>query len=99
MLINQRFHKENLYTITVGTGLAWTEEFKVYAFNEQEAIDLVADHIEAKELKGLYSDHYELADLCEGNKTVDEYAEANGLTCCGNHGIYLQIIDIEEETI
>lgn len=99
MFINERFHKENLYTITVGTGLAWTEEFKVYAFNEQEAVDLVADYIEAKELKGLYADHYELFDCADVGQTVDEYAEANGLTCCGNHGIYLQIIEIEEETI
>ena len=96
MPINEGNHGETLYRVILGTGTAWTKEFKVYAYNETEAADLVADHIETEELKGLYSDWYGLFDLCEGNETPDEYAEANGLTCCGNHGIYVQILGIEE---
>lgn len=94
-MINEGNYGERLYAVTLGTGTAWTEEFEVYAYHEQEAIDLVADHIEEEELEGLYCDHYEIADLCEGNETVEEYAEANGLVCAGNHGIYLQVVGIE----
>jgi hypothetical protein len=62
-------------------------------------VDLVADRIEAEELTGLYFDHYEVADLCEVGETVDEYAEANGLVCAGNHGIYIQVLGIEKEEL
>ena len=96
MAINTGNYGEKLYAVTLGTGLAWTKQVLVYACHETEAVDLVADYVEEQELFGLYSDHYELADLCETGQTVDEYAEANNLVCCGNHGIYLQVINIEE---
>lgn len=98
MKINSGNYGENLYAVTVGTGLAWTQTFEVYAYNETEAVDLVADYCEDHELEGLYGDFYEVADLCEVGETVDEYADANNLTCCGNHGIYMQILGIEEIT-
>ena len=85
---------ENLYKVLVGTGTAWLQEFQVYAYNEQEAVDLVADYCEDNELHGLYSDFYELYDLCEVGETVDEYIETHSLICCGNHGIYMDITGI-----
>lgn len=94
--INEGNYGENLYRVFLSTGTAWLQEFSVYAYNETEAIDLVADYCEEHELHGLYSDYYELADLCESGETVDEYVEANGLTCCGNHGIYIGIAGMEE---
>ena len=36
---------EKLYTVALNTGLAWLQEYNVYAYNEQEAVDLVADYI------------------------------------------------------
>ena len=96
MIINEGNYGETLYTVTVGTGTIWTKEFKVYAYNETEAVDLVADYIEDQELESLYADYYEIFDCAEVGQTVDEYAEANNLTCCGNHGIYIQVINIEE---
>lgn len=93
-LINTGNHGGNLYQISVGTGTAWTQEFQVYAYNETEAVDLVADYCDEQELDGLYADYYELFDLSEG-ETVEEYAEAHNLTCCGNHGIYIEIISIK----
>lgn len=96
MVINEGNYGEKLYKVTLGTGTAWTESYEVYAYHEQEAVDLVADFCEENDYEGLFSDHYDLADLCEVGETVDEYAEAHGLTCCGNHGIYLDIINIEE---
>ena len=35
---------EKLYAVTLGTGTAWTKTFEVYAYHEQEAVDLVADY-------------------------------------------------------
>ena len=96
MKINEGNYGEKLYTVTLGTGFAWTKSFEVYAYNETEAVDLVADYVEEHHLY-LYADHYDLADECEVGQSVDEYAEANGLTCCGNSGIYLQILNIEED--
>ena len=90
---------ETIYRVSVGTGLAWTKQFKVCANNEQDAVDLVADYIEEQGFENLYFDHYELADLCELGETVDEYAEANGLVCVGNHGIYIQLCGIEKEEV
>ena len=87
---------ESKYRVTLGTGTAWTEQFDVYAYNEQAAVDKVADLVEEQELPGLYADYYELFHCCDNGETVDEYAEANGLTCCGNHGIYVQVIGIEK---
>lgn len=94
--INTKHYGETLYRVDLGTGTAWTAPYLVYAYNEQEAVDLVADYIEEQELIGLYSDHYELADLCEPDETVESYAEANNLVCAGNHGIYISLVGIEE---
>lgn len=94
--IGSNNYGEKLYRVLVGTGTIYLEEFYVYAYNETEAVDLVADYCEEHELHGLYSEHYELADECETGETVDEYAEANNLICCGNHGIYLEVSRIEE---
>lgn len=96
MLINptSNKHGEQLYTVTLGTGTVWTQSYDVYAYNEQEAADLVADYIEEQELHGLYMDWHELSDLCERGETPDSYAESHNLTCAGNHGIYMEITNI-----
>ena len=100
--LNMNIHKigsnaygETLYRVYIGTGTAWLKVFEAYAYSEQEAIDIIADYCEDHELGGLYFDHYEIADECEVGQTVDEYVEANNLTCCGNHGIYMQIAGLE----
>ena len=87
---------EKLYKVYIGTGTVWLKEFQVYAYNEQEAVDLVADYCEENELNSLYADFYEIFDECETGQTVDEYVEAHNLTCCGNHGIYLEVAGLEE---
>ena len=87
---------ETLYRVYIATGTAWYKVFQVYAYNESEAVDLVADHIGKHEYEGLYADYYEIFDLCDVGETVDEYAEAHNLICCGNHGIYLEVAGLEE---
>ena len=99
MIINPESNQcdEKLYAVSLNTGLAWLQTDSVYAYNEQEAVDLIADYLEANDLHGLYCDWYDLMDLCEAGETPDEYAEANNLICAGNHGIYISIAGIKEE--
>jgi len=85
---------EKLYAVTLGTGTAWTKQILVYAYHEEDAVYNAANYCEEHELRGLYSTHEEILALCDDGQSVDEYAEANGLTCCGNHGIYLQVLAV-----
>ena len=98
-IINEGNYGEKFYKIGVCTGLAWIAEYGVYAYNEQEACDILADYLEenTSNYNGMYyTEYWHLYDLCDSFQSVDEYAEANNLTCCGNHGIYLEIASIEE---
>lgn len=97
-IIGNNNYCETLYRVYLATGTAWYKVFKVYAFNESEAVDLVADYVEEHEFKGLYTDYWELFDLCDFGQTVSEYAEDHNLICCGNHGIYLEVAGLEEIT-
>lgn len=94
-IINSGNYGEKLYKIGVYTGLAWIVEYGVYAHNEQGALDTLADYLEESE-SGLCHEYWELYDLCDSFQSVDEYAEANNLTCCGNHSVYLEIDSIKE---
>ncbi len=82
--------------VLLGTGSMFPQEFHVQADNKTTASNLVADYCTEYELHGLYADHYELVDLCEAGQTVDEFASVHNLTCCGKHGVYINIIGIEE---
>lgn len=94
--INEGNYGEKLYKIGIGTGTAFVYELGVYAYNETEAVDLVADYLEEKEYNGLYGDYYDIADECGVGQDVEEYIEEYGYICCGKHGIYMQIVYIEE---
>lgn len=92
--INEGYNGENLYQITVGAIDSYMEDFKVYADDEQTAVNLVANHIVEEEYD-LYGDHYDVADLCEIGQCVDGYAEENNLTRAGDHGVYIKVLDIK----
>ena len=98
IVVNKATHGEKAYIVSIGTGTAETSEFAVAAYNETEAVDLVADYIESHGCTGLYCDHAMLKAIagCTRYKTADDYAEAYNLTCCGNHGIYVELINIQE---
>ena len=84
-----------MYRVTIGTGLAWTYSEEIEGFNESDAVDNLADKLEGEGC-GFISTYSDIEKLCDEGQTVEEYAEANGLTCCGNHGVYLELIAIEE---
>lgn len=84
------------YRIFVGTGSMYLQEFYIHADSQADALALIADYCEEHDLHWLYADHYELADLCDTDETVAEYAARQDLTECGEYGIYMQIKGIEE---
>ena len=85
----------SIYEIIIGTGFAWPYSEVVEAFNEQDAVDILADKLESEECGFVFS-HQELFNNCETGQTVQEYAEAHNLTCCGNHGVYLELLAIKK---
>lgn len=101
IIINEATHGEKTYIASVGTGLAWTEQFKVAAYHETDAVDLVADYIETQRYINLFYDHAELEVIasCTEYKTAEAFAEAHNLACCGNHGIYIELLNIEEVAV
>lgn len=92
--IGNNNYGEKAYKIGLLTGTAWIAEYKVYAYNPTEACDILADYVEENE-KGMYYEYWHLFEHSDYG-SVDEYAEEHNLTCCGNHGIYLEIVNIEE---
>lgn len=94
---NSHYCGEILYTVSLNTGTAWLETYGVYAYDEQDAVDLIADYLEANELHGLYCDWYEIMDNCGFGETPEEYAESMNMICAGNHGVYISVADIRKE--
>lgn len=83
----------DLYEVLIGTGLAWPHKETVEAFSEQEAVDAVADKLGPCGFIFSYSD---LEKFCNPGETVDDYVEAHNLVCCGNNGLYLELINIRK---
>lgn len=98
IIINQATCGEKTYIVSIGTGFVWSKQYQVAAYNETEAVDCVADHLENHQYKSLYYDSLELELIakCSEYKSAEAFAEAHNLTCCGNHGIYIELIGIEE---
>ena len=98
LIISKAAHGEKTYVISIGTEFAWGEQYQVAAHNEAEAINKVADHIDDIGAKGLYYDHLEVEMMGKYSsyKTVEEFAKANNLTCCGSRNIYIEITKIQE---
>ena len=99
-IINEANYGEKTYIVSLATGLAWVNQYQVAAYGVTDAIDIVADYLEAHECTNLYYDHMELECIakCSEWKTAEAFAEAHNLTCCGNHGIYIELANIEEAT-
>jgi hypothetical protein len=84
------------YRVLLGTSSFYPQEFHVCANDKDEALNLVGDYCEENGLHTLYSDRYEIADLCKVGETVEEHAAALHMTCCGKHGVYVELFGIEE---
>ena len=93
IIVNEATCGAKTYIVSIGTN-----PFKVTAYDEQSAINLVADYIENHKWTNLYYGNFELKVMAECSKwkTADVFAEAHNLTCCGNHKIYIELLNIEE---
>jgi hypothetical protein len=89
------YNGEQLFKITLGTG----EDFKVYAFDEQEAVNLLADHLVEEEQVWSYSIYQEIATLCDIGQSVSEYIEENNMYFADNQDIYIQVAEIQTISI
>jgi len=86
---------EKQYEVLIGTGTAFPYKETVWAYNEQEALDIVVDHLE--EIGSAFAmDYYYIYDMCESGQTVDEFVEENNLVPAGNSGLYVDVVDIRE---
>lgn len=89
--INENDYMNNqLFKITLATG----EDFKVFAYDEEEAIDLLIKHLIEDEREYACYDYYTIADLCEVGESVGEYITENNFYGNGN-GVYIKIEEIK----
>jgi hypothetical protein len=79
-----------LYQITLAT----SEEFKVYASDEQEAIDLLISHLVDDEREYAYYNYDAITELCEVGESVSEYVAENNFYQNEN-GVYIQVKEIK----
>lgn len=80
------------YKVNVNTGTAYLCSVVVKAFSESEAVDATADLLKES---GFVLTCEKIEKLKSPEETVEEYAEANDLICCGNEGVYMSVDSIE----
>lgn len=85
----------HIYRVIVGTGTTYDRTFYAYAYDEEDAIDVVADHCEKNGLRGLFMVYGELFQL-SAKPTQEERAQIHNLTCCGQNGIFMEIREVCE---
>lgn len=85
-MVNENFYDEPRWLVLVGLGFVWTLAFSVYAPNEQEAVDLVADYIEERRYAGAYQTVDTLKESCEAGESIEEAAEAQGYPVAATTG-------------
>lgn len=73
------------YKVCIYNGTAWYTVFKVNAYHEQDAFDVVMDFCVKNELTGLYFETLQ----------EDDYEEE--FVCCGNNGYYFYSLSRIEE--
>lgn len=82
-----------IYRILVGPGTVMNREFHVYACDEHEAIDFLADYCVENGFHGLYSTYDELYDSFV-EQASDKRAQVHKLTCCGKDKVFIEIKEI-----
>lgn len=80
------------YKVNVNAGVAWLLSVVVEAFSESAAVDTAADSLKGSRF---VLTREEIEKLKSPEETVEEYAEANNLVCCGSEGVYMSVDSIE----
>ena len=92
------YGEKNYAVYTYAGAGAQLDKTEVWAYNEQEALDKAVDILAEQNYAGI-ADHYEIADVCEPDETVDEYAEKHGLIVAGDSGLYIDGFNLRIEEI
>lgn len=88
ILVNTKLNGENAYDITVDESVT----YRVFAYNVETALDILADNSRCEhfdymtvELMAQHSDY----------GSVDAFAKAHNLVCCGKYKSYIPITHIK----
>ena len=82
------------FKVTTSSGLAWPYVFYVEAQCAQDAVDSVIDFCEKNEFKNV-SNLQEIMNENESENSDDVIMEKN-LTCGGNAGLYVELLNVSE---
>ena len=82
------------YKVSIHSGLAWPYSRVCEAFSEQSALDKLVDELGAE--ASFVMTYQEVLEKREPGQSAEEYIEANNLTCCGNEGVYVNVVNIEK---
>lgn len=95
IIINEAAPNDKVYTVRIGA-----DDFCLYAENENEAVDVVAEYFISRGDTGWYYDALEVELMANSvSKTVPEFIEATDLRHCPKHNIYLPKCRVEEVSI
>lgn len=95
IIINKRTEGESAYILTLGEECS--QIYKVYASNEAEAKEILAEHLIVKNDRDSYFDALEVNIMASAKGlTMQEFAEVFDLTLCPNHNIYLPDLGVQE---
>ena len=79
----------NIYKVTVDSGLAWPMNVIVRALNSCDAVDKAVDFLHAESMPGVQ-------DVCDVTEDESKEYEDGGYGIYGNHGsCYARILQIE----
>ncbi len=82
------------YKVSIHSGLAWPYSKICEAFSEQDALDKLVDELGTE--ASFVMTYQEILEERESGQSAEEYIEANNLTCCGNEGVYVNVVNIEK---
>ena len=88
IIVNAKLNGENTYDITVGE----SNTYRVFAYNVETALDILADNGKCDHFDNLT---VELMAQHSDYESVDAFAKAHSLVCCGSNKIYIPITHIK----
>lgn len=93
IVVNAQLKGENTYDIAIGE----CAHYRVFAFDLDSAIDIVADYLVHTKSEKLYFDAFTLGIMAEHStyRNVELFAKAHNLTRCGRHKIYIEITSVK----
>lgn len=100
VIINQPRPNDNTYIVSLGVGTEYQHNFTVFASNQVEAVERLADYLIAQNYHDQYFDALEVNLMASSkHQTMQEFAKAYDLYHCPKHHIYLPDVGVQEVSI